>query len=45
MAKYKKRKDAQYLAGHSSLNVTLGIYTHLDEQKSDNRNLLEKFAG
>ena len=40
-----KLKDAQYLAGHSSLNVTLGIYTHLDEQKSDNRNLLEKFAG
>ena len=40
-----KLKDAQYLAGHSSLAVTLGIYTHLDEQKSDNRKLLEKFAG
>lgn len=39
-----KLKDAQYLAGHSSLNVTLGIYTHLDEQKSDNRNLLEQYA-
>ena len=26
-------KTAQYLLGHSSLNVTLEIYTHLDKSK------------
>lgn len=28
-------KTAQYLMGHSSINVTLKIYTHLDSKKTD----------
>lgn len=28
-------KTAQYLLGHSSVSVTLGIYTHLDKQNVD----------
>jgi len=27
-------KTAQYLLGHSGINVTMGIYTHLDENKT-----------
>lgn len=29
-------KQAQYLLGHSSISVTLGIYTHLDKQQNEN---------
>ncbi|MCR4718455.1 MAG: tyrosine-type recombinase/integrase, partial [Firmicutes bacterium] len=29
-------KSAQYLLGHSSLDMTLRIYTHLDSKRSNN---------
>ena len=32
-------KQAQYLLGHSSISVTLGIYTHLDRANMDNNKL------
>lgn len=36
-------KDAQYLLGHKSINVTLDIYTHLDKENNDNINKLNTY--
>lgn len=33
-------KDAQYLLGHRTASVTLNIYTHLDQEKTDVRDKL-----
>lgn len=38
-----KLKDTQYMAGHSTVSVTLGIYTHLDERSTERRDILEVY--
>lgn len=36
-------KDAQYLLGHKTASVTMGIYTHLDNTRTDVRDKLAKY--
>lgn len=37
-----KMEERQYLLGHSSIDVTIDIYTHIDENNLDARKKLEK---
>lgn len=37
-------KEAQYLLGHSSINVTMDIYTHIDPDKLKATDILNKFS-